>query len=315
MTTRFELVLTATGQALPLGDAPFTVGRAPGNDLVLTDDAISWHHAQLWLEGGRPWVRDIGSRNGTFVNGERIRGSHQLKATDSVRLGPTLTLGLRGAAEALPARFRVRHLVDEASSMRLSITGDRFRIGAGADNDLRLDEGPDRLATVLLHDNGEIWVGTAEGDFHVEAGASFEVEGRRFRVVEDTPDHAPTVDFNASSYPYDVSIRTEGHGPHAVLSDGARQLLLTGNRGLLLFVLGKVLLDHRRETVPAADEGWCATADVLVKVWGRGQASNNHLNVLVHRTRQHLEKEGFDPWCIEKRRGAVRLRVRRVEEG
>jgi len=315
MTTRFELVLTATGQALPLGDAPFTVGRAPGNDLVLADDAISWHHAQLWLEGGRPWVRDLGSRNGTFVNDERIRGSQQLSASDSVRLGPTLTLGLRGAAEALPARFRVRHLVDEASGMRLSITGDRFRIGAAPDSNLRLDDGPARLATVLLHDNGEIWVGTADGDWQVEAGASFEVGGRSFRVVEDAPDHAPTVDFNASSYPYDLAMRTEGHGPHAVLWEGERELLLTGNRGLLMYVLGQQLLEHRRDNVPAADEGWCGTADVLVKVWGRGQASNNHLNVLVHRTRQHLEKSGFDPWCIEKRRGAVRLRVRRVEEG
>ncbi len=314
MSSHFELVLTATGQALPLGDAPLTLGRAPGNDLVLTDDAISWHHAQLWIEGGRPWVRDLGSRNGTFVGGERVRGSQRLAATDTLRLGPTLELGLRGATEVLPARFRVRHLVDEASSVRVSITGDRFRIGAGVDCDLRLDVGPPRLATILLHDNGEIWVGTADGDWQVDAGQGFEVEGRHFRVVEETPDHAPTVDFNASSYPYEVVLRTKGHGPHAVLSEGPKELLLTGNRGLLVYVLGQQLLDHRREKVQGADEGWCSTADVLVKVWGRGQATNNHLNVLVHRTRQHLEKEGFDPWCIEKRRGAVRLRVRRVEE-
>ena len=313
MSSHFELVIAATGQALPLGDAPLAVGRAPGNDLVLSDDAISWHHAQLWIEGGRPWVRDLGSRNGTFVNEARITGSKSLSVADRLRLGPSLELSLRGASEALPARFRVRHLIDESSGLRLSITGDRFRIGSASGSDLRLDDGPPRLATILLHDNGEIWVGTAEGDRQVEPGQAFEVGGLRLRVVEESPDHAPTVDFNASSYPYELALRTEGHGPHVVLSDGARQLLLTGNRGLLLYVLGRRLLEHRAQGVPAADEGWCSTADVLVGVWGRGQATNNHLNVLVHRTRQHLESAGFDPWCIEKRRGAVRLRVRRVE--
>ncbi len=313
MATHFELVIAATGQALPLGDAPLAVGRAPGNDLVLTDDAISWHHAQLWIEGGRPWVRDLGSRNGTFVNGARITGSKHLSVSDRLQLGPNLELSLRGAMEALPARFRVRHLLDEATGLRLSITGDRFRIGAAPDCDLRLDEGPPHLATILLHDNGEIWVGTADGDWQVEPGEAFDVAGRRLRVMEETPDHAPTVDFNASAYPYDLALRTEGHGPHVVLSDGTRQLLLTGNRGLLLYVLGQTLTDHRGQGVCAADEGWCSTGDVLVGVWGRGQATTNHLNVLVHRTRQHLEAEGFDPWCIEKRRGAVRVRVRRVE--
>ena len=318
MDARFELTVLHDGQiahAVPLQQTPLRIGRAPSNDLVLSDDSVSWHHAQVWLEGGRPWVRDLGSRNGTFVNDERIRGSQRLEASDVLRLGPSLTFGLRGASEALPARFRVRHLIDVASGTRLSMTGDRFRIGTGSDCDLRLEQGPNCLATVLLHDNGEIWVGTADGDAQLEADGVFVVGGRSFQIVEDAATHAPTLDFQAASYPYALSLRTEGYGPHAVLSDGPRELLLTGNRGLLAYVLGRALLRHREEQLAPSDQGWCPTTDVLTQVWGRGQASNNHLNVLVHRTRHFLQKHDFDPWCIEKRRGAVRLRLRHVEEG
>jgi hypothetical protein len=317
MPSHFEVVIAATGQSLPLADSPLTAGRGPGNDLVLSDDAISWHHAQLWLEGGRPWIRDLGSRNGTFVNGNRINGSMRMADGDAIKLGPVVELQVRGAADALPARFRVRHLVDLSSSLRFSMTSDRFRIGSGADCDLRLDDGPARLATLLLHDNGEIWVGTSDGDWQVAAGEPFEVGGRKLKVVEETPDHAPTVDFGGSAYPYTLRIGSDVHGPHGVLVDpaGARELLLTGNKGVLLYVLGQRLLANRSEGTMPGDEGWCATNDVLTSVWGRGQASSNHLNVLVHRTRQFLEAEGFEPWCIEKRRGAVRVRVRVVEQG
>jgi hypothetical protein len=315
MTPQFEIAIVSTGQSLPLGDAPLTIGRAPGNDLILSDDTISWHHAQLWLEGGVPWLRDVGSRNGTFVNDNRCLGSTRLSDGDKVRLGPLLELVVRGAFGAPSARFRSRHLVDEEAGLRLTISSDRFRIGSAAGSDLRLPDGPPRAATILLHDNGEIWVGTAEGDWQVEAGAVFEVAGRRLRVVEEGVDHAPTVDFGASNYAYRLRVGTGTHGPHAVLYDvaGGRELLITGNRGVLLFVLGSKLAEHRAEALPPTEEGWIATNDVLVGVWGRGQATSNHLNVLVHRTRQHLEEEGFDPWCIEKRRGAVRIRARAVE--
>lgn len=50
----------------------FTIGRAPENDLVVTDASVSQRHAALTLEGGRWWLRDLGSTNGTVVGGRRI---------------------------------------------------------------------------------------------------------------------------------------------------------------------------------------------------------------------------------------------------
>lgn len=64
-----------------------TVGRHPLNDLALGDPEISARHAVLdW--GGSDWVlRDLGSSNGTSVNGRRITGSRALKVGDRLRFG------------------------------------------------------------------------------------------------------------------------------------------------------------------------------------------------------------------------------------
>jgi EAL domain-containing protein (putative c-di-GMP-specific phosphodiesterase class I) len=51
---------------------PFRVGRNPGLPLTLASDSVSKEHAELFLRGGALHVRDLGSKNGTFVNGERV---------------------------------------------------------------------------------------------------------------------------------------------------------------------------------------------------------------------------------------------------
>jgi EAL domain-containing protein (putative c-di-GMP-specific phosphodiesterase class I) len=51
---------------------PFRVGRLPGLALSLSSDSVSKEHAELFLREGTLHVRDLGSKNGTFVNGERV---------------------------------------------------------------------------------------------------------------------------------------------------------------------------------------------------------------------------------------------------
>lgn len=306
---QFEIELPG-GQAVPLGDKPLTVGRAPSNDVVLVDDTVSWHHAQLWSEANAPWVRDLGSRNGTWVNDERLTGAARLAVGDAVRVGTTATLRVRGTGEV--ADWRMRHVEDLGSEVRLLVRSDRFLLGSAPGCDLRVEGWPPRAATILLHANGEVWVGTSDGEWQVEPGEVFEVLGRRLRVVEDALDHAPTVEYGAFRYPYTLSATANAPGgPQAVLTDDAtgRQLLLTGNRGVLLYLLARKLGKDREANLTPSEEGWCSTDEVLVGVWGKGQKAANHLNVLVHRLRGQLQEEGFDPWFVEKRRGAIRIRV------
>lgn len=70
-----------------LNDERFTVGRLPKNDLSLRDSHISREHAVLERVDGQWFVRDCGSRHGTFLNGARVERPTALRDRDSIRLG------------------------------------------------------------------------------------------------------------------------------------------------------------------------------------------------------------------------------------
>jgi len=71
-----------------------TVGRAPGCAIVLHGDYVSAHHARLFERGGRVWVEDLGSTNGTLLNGRRVRRPAAMRAGDRLKIGD-IVLGLR----------------------------------------------------------------------------------------------------------------------------------------------------------------------------------------------------------------------------
>ena len=74
------------GVTLCLTTERITIGRRPGNDLLLEGAKISRDHAEIWREGESFWLIDLGSANGTLVNGEKI-GRAQLANADQVRIG------------------------------------------------------------------------------------------------------------------------------------------------------------------------------------------------------------------------------------
>ena len=77
-----------------------TLGREQGSaDLVIDDPGVSRRHARVLADGGGVVVEDLGSANGTFVNGERISGPVEVAAGDEIQIGGTL-LGVEGADAA-----------------------------------------------------------------------------------------------------------------------------------------------------------------------------------------------------------------------
>ena len=64
-----------------------TIGRGPSCDCLLPDDSVSRRHAELWREAGCWYVRDLGSRNGTRVNGMRVLEAVEVRAGDRLTLG------------------------------------------------------------------------------------------------------------------------------------------------------------------------------------------------------------------------------------
>jgi len=77
---------SAANKELVLRSGRQTLGRAPRNDFVLNDAEVSKLHVELVVTGEKAVLRDLGSSNGTFVNGESIT-ERELKAGDRVAIG------------------------------------------------------------------------------------------------------------------------------------------------------------------------------------------------------------------------------------
>lgn len=77
----------AKGQVFKINKAGLTIGRGTHNDVVLPDSFASQEHAKLFHKNGEVWLEDLGSTNGTWVNGEKISASIQLVPGDYVKIG------------------------------------------------------------------------------------------------------------------------------------------------------------------------------------------------------------------------------------
>jgi len=103
MTDDFRLVMSQgpqPGQTFPLDKDSLTLGRDPGNDIVVNDPQASRQHARITRQGGLMVIEDLGSTNSTFVNGMRLTGPHTLVSGDVVGLGDAVTLTYYGASVA-----------------------------------------------------------------------------------------------------------------------------------------------------------------------------------------------------------------------
>ena len=83
---RLQVVEGGTQRNLNVDHSPFTVGRKADRDLVIADARVSREHAEIVSEEGKFFVVDIGSRHGTFVNGQRVQ-RHKLQGNDRIEFG------------------------------------------------------------------------------------------------------------------------------------------------------------------------------------------------------------------------------------
>jgi pSer/pThr/pTyr-binding forkhead associated (FHA) protein len=74
------------GHSHRAGDNALRLGRSPDNDIILRDPATSGHHARVERRGDQFWIVDLGSTNGTLVNGEPIQ-EKELNHGDRVTIG------------------------------------------------------------------------------------------------------------------------------------------------------------------------------------------------------------------------------------
>ncbi len=313
-----ELLLLREGvivHAVPLGDVAIHVGRAPANELVVADPTVSGHHLLAWREGANVFIKDLASTNGTFINEKRIRSVQPVGNGDRIRLGTTCIMQVRAEASEITPVLKGLVLEDLRAGTRFPLSADRFTIGAAPESDLRLPDGPDRAATLIIHANGEVRLGTDDDEGPLALGVQFLVGDRPLRVSEADEVQSATEVPAGERYPYRMTATLEGQfGAEATLQDipsGRLHKIDSGNRAVILFLLGRRFEEERLRGVPSEERGWCPDDEVMTGVWGR-HGDENKLNVLLHRLRAELRVAGFDPWFIEKKQRFVRIRLTEV---
>jgi pSer/pThr/pTyr-binding forkhead associated (FHA) protein len=92
---QFQFVMRSgptPGVIYPLEGDQLTIGRDANNGVAINDAEVSRKHSRLTFQGGKYVLEDLGSTNGTFVNGQRLAGPVVLKAGDVVSLGEQIVL-------------------------------------------------------------------------------------------------------------------------------------------------------------------------------------------------------------------------------
>jgi pSer/pThr/pTyr-binding forkhead associated (FHA) protein len=87
---REQVTLTVDGRVLPVTTGRVVVGRSRECDVRVEDGNVSRRHFELVQEGPTAWVvADLGSTNGTEVNGSRVSGRRRLEDGDRITIGGT----------------------------------------------------------------------------------------------------------------------------------------------------------------------------------------------------------------------------------
>jgi len=95
MAARFQFVMRSgptPGATYSLEGDQIVIGRDSSNGVVINDAEISRRHSRLTFQGGKYVLEDLGSTNGTFVNGQRLAGPVVLKSGDVVSLGEQIVM-------------------------------------------------------------------------------------------------------------------------------------------------------------------------------------------------------------------------------
>jgi ABC transport system ATP-binding/permease protein len=119
------------GLRIPL-DAAIEIGRDPACDLPVEDERASWRHLRLTVESEEVVLRDLDSKNGTYLNGRQVGdGPSRINSEALIQFGSTRA---RLRRKAVPAGEKL------GSFRRVPMRGRLLRIGRASDNDVRLEE-------------------------------------------------------------------------------------------------------------------------------------------------------------------------------
>jgi len=117
------------GVACPIGRGEVMVGRSLEAVLRLQSDGVSRFHARIeWTEHGALVLSDLGSSNGTYVNGRRVKRPESLKDGDRVRFGPQAAFVVQYGSDGGPDTIEIRHPTHSETTVELLAKRNQARI-------------------------------------------------------------------------------------------------------------------------------------------------------------------------------------------
>jgi hypothetical protein len=183
------------GKRWPLNKREFVIGRGEDCDIVLPDRQVSRHHFRVVRGDDGYNVEDLGSKNGTYINGAPVRGSMQLQDGDEIQVALSVRLLFVGAEATLPLTQEMLRVAQPG--LRLNKSQRQVWVnGATLDPPLSLSQY--RLLEILWEHKGKIvtreeviaavWPESDEAGITEQAIDAL-VRRLRDRLAEVDPDH------------------------------------------------------------------------------------------------------------------------------
>jgi hypothetical protein len=291
--------------------SPHLVGRSRLAALRMTEPTVSGEHAVLrW--SGREWeLHDLGSRNGTIVDGRRLSTGERVALA-------------RGAVIAFGQPDNAWCLIDDAPPTLVAVPADGGEPVSARDHLLALPSEDDPAVAVYRNAAGDWVVEQAGESTRVRDGHVVRVGDRDYTLR--VPDLIAATWDNSSPAPHLASLtlqfsvsRDEEYVALAARTDGRVIDLGARAHHLVLLTLARSRLEDRKAAAPATGalpesaEGWMYQDELADKL----AIDETHLNVAVFRCRRQLAEAGIldAAGIIERRRPTreVRLGVARIE--
>lgn len=275
------------------------VGRGRAAGIRLDDGRVSSEHARLTFVRGKWVLRDLGSRNGTYVDGKRLKAGQDAQLKRGSKLG---------FADAECPWTLVDAAGPEACA-RDQVSGE---LTSAQDGLLALPSA-DEPTLVVFEDRSGVWLAELDGDpSKVEDGEVVVVGERSFRLHLPVSDDA-TIDVSGGGWRLDqIELKFEVSGDQedctmTVVHPGGPMALPARVFHYMLMLLAKARLSDRAEGVEPPEQGWIY-ADELARSL---QMEDTRLNVQIFRARQELGKLGIGGAAalVERRRGSRKIRI------
>ncbi len=295
--------MLSTGERRVTLGARTILGRSPGATIRVTHARVSGEHACLYWNDDRWYVRDLGSTNGTWVNGDLLPSGarRELETGDRILLGGAEAFGLSLLQDGPPD-----------ASATSAVSGARTLATNGL---LHLPD-TENPALAVYYDGG--WIAEVDGEqVRVDDQDTVDVGGTLYRLelppgseadglITTETAGSKLVPLDACHLRFRVS-RDEEHVELTVVhSDDARAVASRAFHYTLLTLARQRVGDAKRRA-SSADQGW-VYADELARMLG---STKPRVNLDIHRLRQQLAECGIAGAgrIVERRATAQQLRI------